>query len=102
MTPATIAIMGSLVTLGPAEPPADARVTFFNHESNSEADERDYPMHWDGIDITARFNFNVDAYGADQVVITPPLGWTCEPVDCTATVLEGFTAEIQLFAWKGM
>lgn len=103
MNPATLAIIGSIVTLGPAEnPKADAAVTFFNHESNSSHDERDYNMIWNGIEITATFSFNVDPIGSDQITVTPPHGWTCAPADCTVTLIEGATGTVELFAWMGM
>lgn len=103
MTPATLAIMGSLVTLGPAEnPDADAAVTFFNHDSNSSQDNGDYFLTWDGIEAAIAFTYDAEAGGADRITVTPPPGWTCQPADCTLTLMEGYSGTVELFAWKGM
>lgn len=103
MTLAELFISGSLVILGPTEyPNAIAQVEFRNQNTNSNYDQRDYALSNDEVDLIVTFDYNVDKSGQDSVLVTPPIGWTCLPLDCRLTLMEGYSDFIYLFPWEGM
>ena len=95
-------ISGSTVTLEPsADPQAFADVVFHNQLSNGPRDTGEYTLSQDGITIGVAFTWDRNFVGMDQIVVTPPAGMTCIPVDCTATVVEGQTGRVTLLPWQG-
>lgn len=95
-------ISGSTVTLEPsADPAAFADVVFVNDLSNGPTDTGSYTLVQDGITVDVAFTWDANFIGMDQVVITPPLGMTCLPVECMVTVIEGQTGRVTLFWYQG-
>ena len=95
-------ISGSTVTLEPsADPAAFADVVFVNDLSNGPADTRAYTLSQAGVLIEVSFVWDANFIGMDQITITPPVGMTCKPTDCTATVVEGTTGRVTLFDFIG-
>lgn len=95
-------ISGSTVTLEPsADPAAFADVVFVNDLSNGPTDTGTYTLVQDGITVGVAFTWDANFIGMDQVVITPPLGITCLPVECMVTVIEGQTGRVTLFWYQG-
>ncbi len=99
-----MATVGTSVTLSPsAEPGVLAVVTMENRHVNDGADTGSYPLVMEDLAVEVRFIWDADpVLGSDRIVVTPPLGVTCEPEDCSVTVMEGFTGQIVLFDWRGM
>jgi hypothetical protein len=91
------------VTITPSDVPGQlAIVTMDNSYVNQGSDTGTYTLTFDGIPIGVEFTWDVSSVtGADQITLTPPAGIECEPVDCTATVLEGQTGQVILFDWVG-
>lgn len=95
-------ISGSTVTLEPsADPDAFADVVFVNDMSNGPDDTGAYTLSQDGLAIETRFTWDANFIGADQIIVTPPLGFTCKPVSCAVTVIEGQTGRITLMPYNG-
>ena len=97
-------INGTLVEIIPPLDPADtAEVRIFNMSWNSSDDEAIYSMSSvdPELQIEVEFGFNVDIAGADSIRVIPPADLICEPVDCTATVLEGFWGSVILRPYVG-
>lgn len=96
-------ISGSKVTMEPpADPSAFADVVFYNDLSNGPTDTGAYILQDFGVVIGIKFTWDASFIGADQIIVTPPMGMTCIPVDCTVTVIEGQTGRVALFEFVGM
>ena len=97
-----LTISGSTVTLEPsADPAAIADVVFVNDLSNDGSDTGDYILSQDGLQIGVAFVWNANFIGADQIIVTPPVGMTCRPVNCSVTVIEGTTGRVTLLPYQG-
>lgn len=104
----TLMIAGSMVIMGPVEIPetapenAVAQIIFENTSTNSELDNKEHLLSLEGFDVFVRFHFNSGVGGADSIIVTPPIGWTCDPVDCRLELLEGYSGIMFLMPWEGM
>lgn len=97
-----LTIAGSTVTLEPSvDPAAFADVVFVNDMSNGESDTGDYILSQDGLQIGVAFTWDANFIGADRIVVTPPLGMTCQPVTCSVTVIEGMIGRVTLLPYQG-
>ncbi len=97
-------INGTLVEIiPPLDPVAVAEVRVFNMSWNTSYDEATYYLASEelGLILEVEFGFNVDMAGADSIRVIPPANLVCEPIDCTATVLEGFWGSILLYPFYG-
>ena len=97
-----LTISGSSVTLEPSvDPAAFADVVFVNDLSNGASDTGDYILSQDGLTIGVAFTWDANFIGADQIIVTPPLGMTCQPVTCSVTVIEGMIGRVTLLPYEG-
>jgi hypothetical protein len=95
-------ISGSTVTLEPsANPAAFADVVFVNNLSNDPGDDGAYTLAQDGFVVGVEFTWDANFIGMDRVVVTPPVGMTCLPADCTMVVIEGQVGRVTLFPYQG-
>lgn len=98
----TISISGSTVTLSPSDiPGATAVVTFVNVSTNDAKDNGSRFVSMPGLQVETIFAWEVNPFGADAITVIPPVGMTCQPADCKATAMEGFSAEVLLLEWVG-
>jgi hypothetical protein len=83
-------LSGTIITLQPSpDPAAVAEVVMDNVDLNDSRDNGTYPLSMPGLTVEVEFIWQHDASGDDAVVVLPPDGITCLPVDCTAVVPEG-------------
>lgn len=95
-------ISGSTVTLEPsADPAAFADVVFFNNFNNGPTDTRSYALAHDGMALGISFVWDSGAHGEDRITVTPPAGMTCQPANCSVTVIEGQTGRVTLYDFLG-
>lgn len=93
-------VTGSTITLqDTARAGAVAEVIFDNRMMNGPPDNGDYTLHH--RDMTATFAFKWTG-GDDTIIITPPDGTVCLPVDCAMTVIEGGVGTLYLFSAEGV
>jgi hypothetical protein len=95
-------ISGTLVELHPpSDPAAMAEVVMLNIELNGAHDNGHYELHLDGLTVGLEFQWQAGAFGEDAIVVTPPEGVFCEPVDCRIVVPEGQRGTVLLFDFVG-
>ena len=98
----TLNISGSLISLEPSdEPGAIAQISFHNVSVNDAADNGDYPLASADMTLTIQFLWEVNLFGADQITVVPPPWVICQPIDCTATVMEGEIGVVVLYPYEG-
>ncbi len=96
---------GTTVSIAPSAVPGElAVVTLENRHVNDGRDTAVYPLAMgDVVAVLVEFTWDADpVLGSDRITVTPPLGVTCVPEDCSVTVLEGFTGQVTLIDWRGM
>lgn len=103
MTPLmALIISGTLIDIAPTdEAGAVAVVTMVNHYQNGPQDTGAYALTYDGAVFGVSFEWDHGPHGEDRMTITPPAGFTCIPVDCAATVVEGQTGRVLILPWVG-
>jgi hypothetical protein len=74
-----------------------AEVQFDNRPQNGQLDEIDFDLTLNGLSVVVAFDWNVVA-DDDAIMVTPPEGYTCDPVDCTLTLSEGARGTLWLFS----
>lgn len=91
------------VTIEPSGIPGQlAVVTLDNRHVNQGSDDGVYTVTMDGVVFGIEFQWDADpVLGSDRITITPPLGITCDPVDCGVTVMEGMAGSVVLFDFMG-
>lgn len=95
-------ISGSPVTLEPsADPAAFADVVFVNELANGPTDTGAYTLSQAGLLIGLSFIWDSGPRGEDKITVTPPAGMTCQPANCSVTVIEGQTGRVTLFEFNG-
>lgn len=100
---AMLDISGTTITFGPTDHPvAVAEIWMHNKNTNSEHDEKIFVMSYDDLVIEIEFDWGRGRFGEDAMIVTPPLGYTCEPVNCEAVVLESFSGVVYLLPYAGM
>lgn len=100
---ALLDISGTHVTLGPTDHSfAYAEVWLHNEASNSASDEATHVMLYDGLSVSVTFDWERGLYGEDAIIVTPPDGYVCEPINCEAIVMETFSGVIYLVPFMGM
>lgn len=100
---ALLDVSGTTITLGPTDhPQAVAEVIIRNAMTNGPWDTREYTMTHDGLTIGLAFVWEAGPFGADQITVTPPDGFICDPLDCTATVDELFSGVVYILPFQGM
>lgn len=96
---------GTTVSIAPSDRPGElAVITLENRHVNDGGDTAVYPLAMgDVVAVLVEFTWDADpVLGSDRITVTPPQGVTCEPADCTATVLEGLSGQVVLIDWRGM
>ena len=96
-----LSISGTIVDLQPAEAPAVAVVTMANVSLNGPLDDAIYPLAMPGLIIEVRFTWEHDETGADSLLVMPPDGMICDPLDCLMVVQEGQHGRVLLIEWIG-
>ena len=92
------------ITLSASEKPGVlAVVTYDNRPVNDDRDNGPQSLSIPEVSVGVEFTFDWNPVtGADRVVVIPPPGVTCEPEDCTATVMENFMGQVVLIDWRGV
>jgi hypothetical protein len=92
----TVQISGSTVTLQPTtKPGALAEVEFRNDPTNSHKDNGIYFLDLNGLQIDAKFTWNVEG-DKDRIDLTTPENIICSP-DCSLTLSENDSGKIWLY-----
>lgn len=100
---ATLDISGTTITFGPTDHPvAVAEVWMFNQNNNTQFDERNYVMTYEGLTIQIQFDWDRGRHGEDAMIVTPPVGYICEPINCEAVVTESFSGVIYIVPFMGV
>ncbi len=99
----SVSISGSTVTLQATDAPgAVAEVVFNNLSVNGSKDNGDYTLNLGDIVVSVTFVWESNVLtGADRITVSAP-GYTCEPVTCSAEVLEGQAGRVLILEWVGM
>jgi hypothetical protein len=82
-------------------PPAEYEVQIHNNMSNGPHDDGVYTLHLDGVDVPFRFHWEYGPDGEDAVIVDPPPGYICDPIDCTAVVPELGRGVVYLIPYMG-
>lgn len=98
----TIGITGTTVTIQDARVP-DARyeIVMLNMPMNGPADELQYVLTIDGLDVHLTFDWDAEGT-ADALAVSPPDGFICRPSSCVLVVDEGGTGVLYLIEWVAM
>jgi hypothetical protein len=95
-------LSGSTITLQHTQRPgAEAEVHFDNLMRNGMQDEIGFDLTLNGLSVMVHFDWNVTG-DDDAILVTPPEGYTCEPVDCKLTLSEGDKGTLWLFSIEGV
>lgn len=96
-------LSGSLIVMqDTTNPLADAEIVFENVDRNGAHENGEYVVEHDGKSAIVEFRWNYDGFGEDAILVTPPDGMICDPIDCILSVPEGTTRTLYLIPWAGM
>lgn len=96
----TISIGGTLVTMAEGASPVVAQITMQNLPVNAPHDNGPVVLTIPHLTVDAVFSYG-DGLVADDLIVTPPDGTYCDPVDCVLRVEEGDTGTLRLMEWVG-
>ena len=98
----TVNLLGTTITLqDSARPAAVAEIRVYNTPNNGAYHDGTYPMSHNGLSLTAQFIWNFEGRN-DAVIVTPPDGYSCDPVDCMLSLPESTGGTIYLFSLEGV
>lgn len=99
---AALSLSGTIIDIAPTDDQgAVAEVTIANAERNGPQDDGTYTLPFaDGL-ISVVFTWDAGLDGDDRIVVLPPAGFTCLPVDCTAVVPENGNGRVLILPYIG-
>jgi hypothetical protein len=97
-----LSLSGTIIDIAPTnEAGAVAEVTIHNLEMNGPHDDGSYVLPFaDGL-IGVNFTWDGGIDGADMILVIPPAGFTCLPVDCMAVVPENGNGRVLILPYIG-
>lgn len=96
----TISISGTKVTIREGDSPVVAIITQWNSPSNMPGDNGPIVLTLPHLRVNATFIYG-DGLVADDLIVTPPDGTYCDPVDCVLRVEEEDSGVLRLMEWVG-
>lgn len=96
-------LSGTIIELRPSETPrAEAEVVMRNLPLNGPHDNGVYTLSLGELVVGVEFVWEFGPEGEDGLLVIPPDGMICEPLDCIMSPAEGFEGKVTLFPWEGM